>query len=103
MGRVNRREKLEKLRKLSDERKKNPNVTTITLAHKSAHKSVNSRYSIPCINEGAILEYCYKCNGEIKHVRECEIYERCTRGEVSTKVQACITCENYVADNQISG
>lgn len=50
------------------------------------------RYSLPCVNEGAILEWCNTCNGESRHVRECDIYDKCTRGYVSNKVRSCVRC-----------
>lgn len=60
------------------------------------------RYSLPCVYElipdagqGQILEYCNTCNGEMRHVRYCDLYEKCTRIFVSSNVRACITCENY--------
>lgn len=51
-----------------------------------------SRYTLPCINEGAIIEWCNTCNGEMKHVRECDVYEKCTRGYVSNLVRNCQSC-----------
>lgn len=57
------------------------------------------KYSLPCLNEGAILEWCNTCNGEMKHVRECDVHEKCTRGYVSLLVQACTRCTSYVPDN----
>lgn len=51
----------------------------------------------PCEREGAVLEWCHTCNGELKHVRECDLYERCTRGFVSDKVRACSTCGDHTA------
>lgn len=50
------------------------------------------RYTLPCTNEGAVLEWCNTCNGESKHVRECDVYDKCTRGYVSSKVRACVIC-----------
>lgn len=50
------------------------------------------RYSLPCLKEGAILEFCPSCNGESRHVRECDEYEKCTRGYVSNKVKSCVRC-----------
>lgn len=57
------------------------------------------KYTLPCIHEiipeagrGQILEYCNTCNGEMRHVRFCNIYEKCTRTTVSNKVRSCINC-----------
>lgn len=55
-------------------------------------QDVRKLYNLPCINEGNILEYCNTCNGESRHVRECDIHEKCTRGFVSNKVRSCVKC-----------
>jgi hypothetical protein len=46
----------------------------------------------PCVHEGGILERCHTCNGEGRHVRECDLHGTCTRDAVSPKVRACATC-----------
>ena len=51
--------------------------------------------SLPCIHEGAVLEWCTTCQGDGKHVRDCDVHERCTRGLVSEKVRSCTTCADY--------
>lgn len=58
----------------------------------------------PCRYEGAVIDPCPTCSGEAKHVRDCDLHERCTRGTirdargvVSTRVQACDTCPQYTA------
>jgi len=51
----------------------------------------------PCGHEGPILEWCNTCNGEMKHVRECDLYDKCTRGYVSDKVRSCDRCESHTA------
>lgn len=55
--------------------------------------------SLPCIHEGPIVEFCTKCNGEMRHVRAClhptADRDTCTRGAVSGLVQACVTCPDY--------
>lgn len=48
--------------------------------------------------EGAIIEWCNTCNGEMRHVRECDKHEKCTRGLVSQKVKACVRCTDYQPD-----
>jgi hypothetical protein len=51
----------------------------------------------PCIHGGTdddILERCPSCNGGSKHVRECEIYEKCTWEEVNPSVMNCRKCRN---------
>lgn len=57
-----------------------------------------TRYTLPCVKEGAIIEWCNTCNGEMRHVRECDVHEKCTRGLVSQKVKACVRCEDYEPD-----
>jgi hypothetical protein len=49
----------------------------------------------PCVHEGAVLEFCKTCSGELRHVRDCALHERCTRGAVSDAVRACATCADY--------
>lgn len=53
------------------------------------------RRALPCVHEGNILERCHTCNSEGKHVRECDLYEKCTRDIVSAKVRACKGCKDY--------
>lgn len=60
------------------------------------------RYTLPCIHEGAVLEWCNTCNGEMKHVRDCDIYEKCTRGKVSDKVKTCVECNDYQPESESS-
>lgn len=57
-------------------------------------------HSLPCIHEGNILEWCHSCpaTAETKHVRECDIYGKCTRGFVSDKVKACARCDDYATE-----
>ena len=59
------------------------------------------KVELPCIHEGAILEFCPTCNGEMRHVRDCDIYEKCTRGFVSSNMQSCVRCKDYVADTTV--
>jgi len=53
--------------------------------------------TLPCVHEGNVLERCHTCKGDnpARHVRECDKFERCTRGFVSGKIRACVTCEEY--------
>lgn len=55
-------------------------------------KVVPGRRSLPCIHEGAVLEWC-TCNDEARHVRDCDKHERCTRGP--GKLRSCATCSDY--------
>jgi hypothetical protein len=57
--------------------------------------------SLPCIYEGAIIEACTSCGKkETRHVRDCDIHEKCTRGFVSEKVQSCDRCSSYQPEEQ---
>lgn len=49
----------------------------------------------PCVHEGAVLEFCPTCQGDLRHVRDCDVHERCTRGFVSTLIKSCINCPEY--------
>lgn len=52
----------------------------------------------PCAREGAVLEFCPTCNkgaGERRHVRDCDVHGKCTRGPVSGKIKSCDTCDDY--------
>lgn len=51
--------------------------------------------SLPCVHEGAVLEWCASCNGDRRHVRDCDLHERCTRGVVSDRVRACERCPDF--------
>lgn len=94
MGRKERiRELRERTRARKEARQDTPKSNTDILKEESKQRP--SRFSLPCQYEGAILEWCDKCNGEMKHIRDCEKHERCTRGEVSPLIQACVTCESY--------
>lgn len=60
---------------------------------------------LPCIHEGAILEYCHSRRGELaepRHVRDCDIHQKCTRGFVSNLVTWCGRCQDYKADDPTS-
>ena len=49
----------------------------------------------PCAHGGTdadIVERCPSCNGGGRHVRECEVHERCTWDEVGGKVMSCAKC-----------
>lgn len=48
--------------------------------------------SLPCVHEGAVIEYA-ACGSELRHVRDCDRHDRCTRGP--SKVQSCRTCPDY--------
>lgn len=69
------------------------------LAYEHFRKRVKK--ALPCIHEGPVLEFCQTCQGakaEGRHVRDCEIHERCTRDVVSPNVAACARCANYKPD-----
>ena len=54
--------------------------------------------NLPCIHEGAILEFCTTCKGqaaELRHVRDCGIHDRCTRGPNSVGMDSCFSCKDY--------
>lgn len=58
-----------------------------------------ARLSLPCVHEGAVLEWCTSCGRkEGRHVRDCDLHDRCTRDVVSTKVRACVSCPDYAPD-----
>lgn len=60
-------------------------------------------HRLPCINEGAVLEWCNTCRGELNHVRDCDIHNRCTRGVVSENIRSCATCRDYKPDYGVLG
>lgn len=66
-----------------------------------AKRNKRLKFSIPCIHEGAILEYCNTCNGAMKHVRECDKYSKATYAVVSDKVHSCKTCNDYEPDTTL--
>lgn len=47
---------------------------------------------LPCVHEGPILEHA-RCGDPLKHVRDCERHDRCTRG--ASRVRSCATCPDY--------
>lgn len=58
------------------------------------------RVGLPCVHEveGPPLEYCKTCHGQTaegRHVRECELHEKCTRSFVSHLVRFCGRCPDY--------
>lgn len=62
-------------------------------------------YPLPCIHEGAVLEYCKSRHGELaeaRHVRDCDIHEKCTRGFVSNLVQSCSKCPDYKPEGEVT-
>lgn len=42
-----------------------------------------------------MLEWCTSCNGDRKHVRDCDRHDRCTRGFVSDRVRSCDRCPDF--------
>lgn len=53
--------------------------------------------SLPCVHEGAVLEWCNTCpaGGEMRHIRDCDKHGRCTRGDWSPLVKSCSSCSDY--------
>ncbi len=51
----------------------------------------------PCKHEGAILEFsvCNCITQELKHVRDCDLHERCTRGDSKSALKKCSDCQDY--------
>lgn len=64
----------------------------------AAIKSVTSAtpvpVNLPCLHEGPILERA-GCDCDLKHVRDCDLYDRCTRGRNNGSVASCATCPDY--------
>lgn len=57
-------------------------------------------FKLPCISEGAIVEYCKTCNAkslqaELRHIRDCDKHERVSRGHVSDLLMSCDRCPDY--------
>lgn len=54
----------------------------------------------PCRHEGAIVEHCKSCHRdkEGRHVRDCDLHDRCTRTRVSDKVRSCDRCPDYLPE-----
>jgi hypothetical protein len=67
----------------------------------SKNHNQRMRLSLPCVHEGAILDYCNTCNGTMKHVRECDLHGKATYGFVSDKVQSCNRCDKYEPDTTV--
>ncbi len=58
----------------------------------------SSARTLPCTHEGAVLEFCTSCSpeaGELRHVRDCDKWERATRRHVSDAVRSCSNCADY--------
>ena len=51
----------------------------------------------PCHHEGAILEPCTTCAGDLRSVRDCDLHDRATRVHVSDRVRSCDRCPQYAA------
>jgi len=52
----------------------------------------------PCKYMGSVIEWCSQCTDDSRHVRSCDIHDKCTRGYVSGLVQSCLTCREYAQD-----
>lgn len=60
---------------------------------------------VPCIHEGAVLEHCHSRKGELaepRHVRDCDLHDKCTRGFVSNRVTWCGRCPDYKTESGVS-
>lgn len=53
------------------------------------------RRPLPCKHLGAVVEWCNSCGGGMRHVHDCDLHERCTRGRVSSNVRSCEDCGDY--------
>lgn len=54
---------------------------------------------LPCAHEGAVVEWCTACGPrEGRHVRDCDLHDRCTRQPVGPHVRACAACPDYLPD-----
>lgn len=96
MSQETRKDLLNRIRARNKERKAN----TENIVREIKQKKREPRaHSLPCIHEGAVLEWCNECNGELRHIRDCDIHQRCTRSYVSDLVQACIKCDKYQAQS----
>lgn len=60
-------------------------------------------HATPCTKEGAVLEWCNTCNSGARHIRDCDIHERCTRGDVYPNIQGCVNCSDYTPDAKVIG
>lgn len=68
-------------------------------------------YTLPCVHEGSVVEYCKTCRGalsERRHVRVClhpnpsdPDRDLCTRTYVSDRVQACDRCPDRRAERNV--
>lgn len=57
-----------------------------------------SARALPCVHEGAVIEWCKSCGpSEERHVRDCDVHERCTRSTVGPAVRGCDRCPDYAA------
>lgn len=50
---------------------------------------------IPCVHELEVLESCGKCHNGARHVRGCELHDKCTRAFVSHRQKSCALCTDY--------
>lgn len=49
---------------------------------------------LPCDHEGAVLEWA-PCGSELRHVRDCDVHDRCCRGPTNGAVKSCQGCTDY--------
>lgn len=55
------------------------------------------RVSLACVHEGAILESCTSCGvaAEGRHVRDCDLHDRCTRVALGGAIRGCNECPDF--------
>lgn len=62
------------------------------------------RHPVPCVHEGQVIERC-PFGDEARHVRDCDIHDRCTRG--LSRIRSCADCPDYetasAGDGDVSG
>lgn len=48
-----------------------------------------------CVCMGARLESCPTCSDDSRHVYDCDLHERCTRGIVGGHIKSCMQCSDW--------
>lgn len=58
--------------------------------------------TLPCRFEGELVQKCQSCgNNETNHIRECKIFELCTRGDSRNPKANCSTCKEYQSSDPV--
>lgn len=81
--------------KLTQIRRRSAAIRALEESGQAPKPSVDRVVLGVCEHEGNVLEWCHQCSGELKHVRECDLHGKCTRGYVSDKVRACAECADH--------